>query len=183
MLQGNPLLLKAKPNLMDIKLQMVLEVFPHTRDICHNRDSKFFEIISISNTRKHEKLWRVDCSTAQNHFLGCPYSPDHVVLMILHTYCSVVFKEDSSNHCFCFCFEVFSVQCRSQVSISSVPSLPLVYCHVHPAKAFLLVAVHVVCEGVTCLNSCINERLVQRILGLATGHVEWAVSTTVIIRT
>lgn len=46
--------------------------------------------------------------------------------------------------------------------------------HVHPAQPLLLVAVHVVREGVSCLLPRLNKSLVKRVIGLPSGHMKRA---------
>lgn len=51
--------------------------------------------------------------------------------------------------------------------------------HVHPAQAFLLVSVHVISEGVSCLLPRLNESLVKGMVGLPSGHMKRSTASPV----
>lgn len=44
--------------------------------------------------------------------------------------------------------------------------------HIHPAHALLLVSVHVVSEGVSCLLSRLNKGIMKRVIGLPSCHMK-----------
>ena len=51
--------------------------------------------------------------------------------------------------------------------------------HVHPTQALLLVAVHVISEGVSCLLACFYKSPVERMVGLSSGHVKRPTASSV----
>lgn len=44
--------------------------------------------------------------------------------------------------------------------------------HIHPAHPLLLVSVHVVSKGVSCLLPRLNEGVMKRVIGLPSGHMK-----------
>lgn len=44
--------------------------------------------------------------------------------------------------------------------------------HIHPAQALLLVSVHVVSEGVSCLLPRLDKGFMKRVIGLPSGHMK-----------
>lgn len=54
--------------------------------------------------------------------------------------------------------------------------------HVHPAQTLLLESIHVIGEGVAGLLPCLDESLVQRVVGLSSGHMKRSTSSAVSTR-
>lgn len=54
--------------------------------------------------------------------------------------------------------------------------------HVHPAQTFLLVPVHVIGEGVSCLLPCLNESFVKGMVGFSSGHMKRSAATSVPVK-
>ena len=62
---------------------MVLQIFPHARQVDHDGDAERAQMVRRANTRQQEEFGRVDGTRAEEHFVGGRSLVRRAVLCIL----------------------------------------------------------------------------------------------------
>ena len=129
--------------MLDVHLEVILQVFAHTRKVMHHRNVERLQFVAISNSAELQQLWRVDGSAAQNDLTRHHLLRLAATLGELDTGGSLAIEQHAVHHCPAQQIEVGPLEYRIQIGPSCTePAAPLDVA-IELGKALLLVAVYI----------------------------------------
>ena len=133
---------------------MIVEMSAHTGEIMDGMDACCPQIIGRANSRQEQNLWGVDCSAADNDFRFGPRLRDPTSYAVGDSNSAAFDEQDPMDQCRSLRREPGPAQRRPQIRARGAPTTTVACSAVNPAKAFLLLAIHVLGQRIAGLRSC-----------------------------
>ena len=169
---------------LHIGFEVVLEVLAHAFARGHHGDVQRREQRGVAHAGELQQLGGVDGAATQNHLTRGAHLHANPVVHHLNTDRTRrvrAFKQHAGGQGAGAQEQVGALHGGAQVGHRGAPAPPLVNRHVHRAKAFLAVTVHVLGSGIAGLLTGLDEGFVERVLASPGAHVQRAAVAAVVV--
>ena len=157
---------------LEIEFQMVLQILANARKIVDRRNAMRAQFVGRADPRQLQQLRRIDRPACQDHLTPGVDDRLHAVAAIDDPRRPSPVEDDAAGQRMGHHGQVRAAHRRFEIGAGGAPAASAMDGHVHPAEAFLLIAVDVRRFGIARFARGVDEGAIQRIGQLPILRVE-----------
>ena len=151
---------------LKVELKVILQVRADARAVCAHFNPELFQLLCRADARQLEQLNRIDRAARQDDFACGAKLIQLAIALIFNANSACAFKQDPRRQCLFNDPQVGPLARLIQIGLGRRTARAVPHRHIHPAKAFLGIAIIVFGQAITCLlrrfEPCVMQGIVER---------------------